>query len=154
MSLIHAITDYGATMAGRKRITHEVGMQPLERYEMKLLFCTHCHDVVRLHPEPRRCRCGRSWGRYLEDRATTVQTDRSISLGLANPDVYAAIELFFKQPDHFSPELSIRCWINPISENDVTFIEEETLVQVEPTAEQTPASDGAASQQEIGTEAS
>ena len=34
---------------------------------MKLLYCPLCKDVVRLHvtDEPRRCLCGRSWGRYV-----------------------------------------------------------------------------------------
>lgn len=34
---------------------------------MKLLFCTECQDVVKLwqNPEPRRCACGKSWGRYI-----------------------------------------------------------------------------------------
>jgi hypothetical protein len=89
---------------------------------MKLMYCAHCADIVRLFPEKRFCRCGRSWGQYLEDGATTVQTYPSLSLGLANPDVSAAMHTFDGDPQYFSPALAIRCWINPLSEQDVKYV--------------------------------
>lgn len=95
---------------------------------MKLLYCAHCGDIVRLFPKKRSCLCGKSWGYYQEDGATTLQTYPGLSIGLANPDFRAALERFTMDPNHFSPELAIRCWINPLSEPDVKFveIEEET----------------------------
>lgn len=92
---------------------------------MKLLYCGHCYDVVRLFPERRSCKCGRSWGQYLADNSTTVQTNYSVSLGLANPDFNAAVDTYLQNRDYFSPALSIRAWINPDSEVDVKYIEEE-----------------------------
>jgi hypothetical protein len=89
---------------------------------VKLLYCPHCHDIVRLFPEKRTCRCGKSWGQYLEDRSTTVQTWPSLSLGIANPDFVAAEQAFGSAPKAFSPALTMRSWINPISEPDVTFV--------------------------------
>jgi hypothetical protein len=89
---------------------------------VKLMYCAHCEDVVRLFPEKRSCRCGRSWGHYLEDNSTTVQTWPSLSLGIANPDFVQAESAFGEHPDTFSPIMSMRCWINPASEPDVKFV--------------------------------
>ncbi len=80
---------------------------------------------MRLYPEKRYCRCGKSWGHYLEDRATTVQTYPSLSLGIANQDFELALKTFVENPGYFSPVLAIRSWINPLSEPDVKFISEE-----------------------------
>ena len=97
---------------------------------MKLLYCGHCGDVVRLYPEKRTCKCGRSWGHYLPDNSTTVQTDYSLSLGIANPDFHAALDTLMQDRNTFSPLLTMRAWFNPDSEPDVTYVAEE-----EPVAE-------------------
>jgi hypothetical protein len=95
---------------------------------MKLLFCGHCQDIVRLFPERRSCKCGRSWGQYLPDNSTTVQTGYSLSLGLAGPDFSRAIEALLKDRQEgrsgFSPHLCMRAWINPDSEPDVQYVDE------------------------------
>lgn len=100
---------------------------------MKLLYCAHCGDIVRLFPEKRFCRCGKSWGHYLEDNATTVQTFPGLSLALFNPDFQLAIQTFSENPDQFSPFFAIRCWVNALSEPDVQFVAGETS---EDTAEE------------------
>jgi hypothetical protein len=89
---------------------------------MKVLYCPHCGDVVRLFPERRSCKCGKSWGHYLDDNSTTVQTWPSLSLGIANPDFQAAQQSFAASPETFSPLLAMRCWINPLSEPDVKLV--------------------------------
>jgi len=89
---------------------------------MKLLYCPHCGDVVRLFPERRTCKCGKSWGHYLDDNSTTVQTWPSLSLSIANPDFQAAEQAFAASPETFSPLLAMRCWINPLSEPDVKLV--------------------------------
>ncbi|WP_426504717.1 hypothetical protein ACPPVO_44920 [Dactylosporangium sp. McL0621] len=89
---------------------------------MKLLYCAHCGDIVRLFPDKRYCRCGKSWGHYLADNSTTVQTWPGLSLGIANPDFVQAQRAFGEDVEHFSPLLSMRCWVNPVSEPDVTFV--------------------------------
>jgi len=90
---------------------------------MKLLYCPHCGDVVRLFPERRTCKCGKSWGHYLDDGSTTVQTWPSLSLGIANPDFQEAQQAFAARPETFSPSLAMRCWINPLSEPDVKLVQ-------------------------------
>ncbi len=108
---------------------------------MKLMYCAHCEDIVRLFPEKRSCRCGKSWGYYLDDNATTVQTWPGLSIGIANPDFAAAHQTFLAEPNVFSPVLSMRAWINPASEVDVKFVEGEPIAdeQAEPLADEPPA---------------
>ena len=103
---------------------------------MKLLYCGHCGDIVRLFSERRTCKCGKSWGQYLPDNSTTVQTDYTISLGLANQDFHRSLEVFVRDRNYFSPELSIRAWVNPDSEPDVKYIHGEFEP---PAAEEEPA---------------
>lgn len=107
---------------------------------MKLMYCAHCGDIVRLFPERRSCKCGKSWGHYLEDNSTTVQTRPSLSIGIANPDFKAAERAFAGDPEVFSPILSMRCWINPLSEPDVKLVQgEPQAATVPPQAEASSA---------------
>jgi hypothetical protein len=59
---------------------------------------------------------------YEEDNATTLQTTNSLSLGIANPDFREALDAYLREPRHFSPALTMRTWINPVTEPDVRFI--------------------------------
>ena len=90
---------------------------------MKLMMCLECGDVVRLSPKLRACQCGASQGRYV-DNANTVQTPRSLSLGLHNHDLRDAVSAFFENQTAFGPQVWIRAWINPTSEPDVRWAEE------------------------------
>jgi hypothetical protein len=101
---------------------------------MKLMYCAHCADLVKLFPEARTCLCGKSTGRYLPDNSTTEQTWPGLSVGIANGDFVEAQGLFHQDPNTFSPILSMRCWINPASEPDVKFLVDGKVVRfiVEP----------------------
>ena len=110
---------------------------------MKLLYCPHCADIVRLFPERRTCKCGKSWGHYLDDNSTTVQTWPSLSLGIANPDFQAAQQAFVASPEAFSPLLAMRCWINPLSEPDVKLVEGVPISDEHEGGDEDSASDGA-----------
>jgi hypothetical protein len=113
---------------------------------MKLLFCGHCQDVVRLFSERRSCKCGRSWGRYLGDNSTTVQTECSLSLAFHNGDFWPAIQALLKDREvgraGFSPLFWFRAWINPDSEPDVRYTAEEPRAgtQVDPGGPETGGS--------------
>jgi hypothetical protein len=102
---------------------------------MKLMYCAHCGDILRLFQEKRFCKCGKTWGHYV-DNATTVQTWPGLSIGIANPDFGQAQVAFTDDPERFSPLLAMRCWINPGSEPDVKFVLGELP---EETAEPDPA---------------
>jgi hypothetical protein len=101
-----------------------------------------CGDVVRIFPERRSCKCGKSWGKYEDDNATTVQSTNSISLGIANPDFRQAVDAYLKDLGHFSPMLAVRCWINPVTEPDVRFIEapDEHLEEAPKDTSEAPSS--------------
>ncbi len=89
---------------------------------MKLMCCLKCGDLVLMRPEPRSCACGAATGRYLEDRATVEQTHGSISIGLHNGDLKAAIEAFRKTPDTWRPAFCFRAYLNPLCETDVRYV--------------------------------
>ena len=99
------------------------------------MYCGHCGDIVKLFSERRACRCGKSWGNYLEDNSTTVQTRYTLSIGLANPDFNRAVDVLMQDRDVFSPELSIRAWLNPDSESDVKYIVDEEAETVAASSE-------------------
>lgn len=44
-----------------------IGRSIFTEGSIKLLHCIHCGDVVRLYTEERRCHCGLSRGRYIDD---------------------------------------------------------------------------------------
>ena len=79
-------------------------------------------------------------GHYLEDRSTTVQTWPSLSVGIANPDFVQAERAFADAPRAFSPEITMRCWINPVSEPDVTFVQGVPVEEVPVGGEPAPPS--------------
>src|SRR5688572_2355068 len=89
---------------------------------MKLLLCRECGDVVAMRHEPRSCACGAAMGRYLDDRATVVQTEGSISIALHNHDLRAALDGFDESPDAWHPLMVLRAYVNPRCETDVVYV--------------------------------
>ena len=64
--------------------------------DMKLIYCPHCGDVVRLFYEKRVCKCGKSGGFYT-DRLNALISGDAIPLGFDNADFHRAIA---EQKDH------------------------------------------------------
>jgi hypothetical protein len=50
---------------------------------MKLLFCPDCWDVIKLTFEVRSCKCGKVFGKYV-DNSTAVVNGEGISLAIDN----------------------------------------------------------------------
>ncbi len=59
---------------------------------MKLLFCPHCTDIVRLKKMPKTCDCGKVGGRYLEDGLIMGHFGEGIPLFISNSSFAEAIE--------------------------------------------------------------
>ena len=59
---------------------------------MKLLFCTHCSDIVALRSTWRKCECGESAGRYLEDNLHAEYAGFSLAIGINNHSILPAIK--------------------------------------------------------------
>lgn len=59
---------------------------------MKLIYCPHCHDIVRLRDRERRwCECSKSWGQYTDDVQATIG-GQAIPLGLDNRSFLYALK--------------------------------------------------------------
>lgn len=58
---------------------------------MKLLFCPHCQDVLKLRFEQRTCECGKSWGHYVDEKQAVIG-GAAIPLGIGNRSLVDALE--------------------------------------------------------------
>lgn len=58
---------------------------------MKLIYCPHCYDIVKLHRQVTTCECGKSFGAYLDDLHAVYFGD-AIPLGIDNPSFVSALE--------------------------------------------------------------
>lgn len=59
---------------------------------MKLLWCSACHDLLRIYPgDWRRCQCGKSAGRYGADGIEGLFIGEAIPLGIVNDSLTAAL---------------------------------------------------------------
>ena len=59
---------------------------------MKLIYCSVCDDVVKLHEILTTCRCGRSYGMYAPDGLNARYGGQAIPLGFANSSLMFAID--------------------------------------------------------------
>lgn len=59
---------------------------------MKLIYCPKCDDVRKIHSRATRCKCQKSWGRYLPDGLHATYGGKAIPLGFDNPSFLEAIK--------------------------------------------------------------
>ena len=83
---------------------------------MKLFYCKSCSDVVRLKKTLKKCDCGKSWGRYLDNINAEIGGN-AIALGFSNSSF---VEALSSNP---SPERGTRFEAFVISKkaNSITF---------------------------------
>jgi hypothetical protein len=62
---------------------------------VKLLFCLRCQDVIKLDTNLRKCKCGFSSGKYLEDKLHAEVSKDVIVLGLNNNKFGNALRNYF-----------------------------------------------------------
>lgn len=65
---------------------------------MKLLFCSRCHDIVKLQIELRHCRCKKSFGRYLEDGWHAHVGGKAMVIGIHNHSFAKAVQHMMQLP--------------------------------------------------------
>lgn len=59
---------------------------------MKLIYCPECLDVKKVRMlKLRRCRCGKSWGYYLDDDLTAVVGGLAVPLAVENDKLREAV---------------------------------------------------------------
>jgi len=59
---------------------------------MKLLLCVECSDIFSLRHDERRCLCGKSHGRYVDDLNAEIGGP-SMPIGFSNQSFIAAIQM-------------------------------------------------------------
>jgi hypothetical protein len=102
-----------------------IGRPDLTITTMKLLLCLSCADVIKMNAKIRHCQCGQSSGRYLDDGSTVEQSHGSISIALHNHELRDAISAFHSDPRQWHPLMVFRAFLNPLSENDVIYLDPE-----------------------------
>ena len=63
---------------------------------MKLIYCSHCCDVVALRTLLRHCDCKASWGKYDPDGLHAAIGGKAVPIGFSNRSLVAAL---ISQPD-------------------------------------------------------
>jgi hypothetical protein len=63
---------------------------------MKLIFCPKCQDVKKLQDEKTTCKCGQSWGRYLDDVNAEIGGN-AVLLGIDNSSFAHALKYRVKK---------------------------------------------------------
>jgi hypothetical protein len=58
---------------------------------MKLIYCSLCHDIIRLRRQVTTCKCGLSHGTYLND-LNAVYSGDAIPLGIDNSSFIDALK--------------------------------------------------------------
>ena len=64
---------------------------------MKLIFCKHCSDTVKLDKTKRYCKCGKCYGWYEEDGLHAHVNGTSVVLGIDNRQLAQAIKYRFEE---------------------------------------------------------
>jgi len=60
---------------------------------MKLIFCPHCRDIVKLRTDAHRpCWCGRSGGMYTRNGLDAIIDGDAVPIGIANDSFAEALE--------------------------------------------------------------
>lgn len=57
---------------------------------MKLIFCPDCQDLFKLQRTERRCECGASGGRYLDEIRAEI-SGKAVAVGILNQSFVAAL---------------------------------------------------------------
>jgi hypothetical protein len=85
---------------------------------VKLLFCTFCHDMVKLHNDHRTCDCGQSWGQYEEDDLHATVGGKALVIGIENTGLRRAL---FAHEDLPTDQYTLACWLFPRPHRNVTY---------------------------------
>jgi len=57
---------------------------------MKLIYCKYCDDVFKLGYKTKTCKCGRCYGKYVDEANAIINSD-AIPVGLANTSFQYAL---------------------------------------------------------------
>jgi hypothetical protein len=60
---------------------------------MKLIYCSACHDIVKLEMTTRTCKCGKSGGRNVDDIVAEIEGD-AVPFGINNTSFAEALSKY------------------------------------------------------------
>lgn len=86
---------------------------------MKLLLCLNCSDVIKLDLEERKCKCGETKGKYLDNINAVYSGETAIRLGIDNRSLSLSLLLENKG------KRGVRFESFLIPENCDTFVKEK-----------------------------
>ena len=86
---------------------------------MKLIFCSKCHDIVKLGFKHRACLCGKSWGMY-KDRLNAIVGGDAVPLGILNSDFAEAI----RQRPEFGDGARFTAFVIPEISGTITYCDD------------------------------
>ena len=64
---------------------------------MKLLFCPHCNSVFNLTFDLKKCSCGKSYGRYIDQNNAEI-SETAVALGFKNSEFVEAMRDHIREP--------------------------------------------------------
>lgn len=122
---------------------------------MKLIYCEHCHDVVKLTLQMRFCMCGRVFGQYLNNVEAEV-SKTAVSLAIGNGSLDEAVKNMRAFQESHGDELNREgyqhvgkidyAWVRPnegqgnphtkVSEMDIRTVAYAHVSLIEPTNSQ------------------
>jgi len=79
---------------------------------MKLIYCCHCQDVVKLLHHERHCDCGRCGGHYINQLHAVYWGDTAVPLGFDNTSFGMTLE---EQPKGPGPSKHFVAFVIPKS---------------------------------------
>lgn len=89
--------------------------------KLKLLLCLNCNDIFNLHYEIKSCRCGRTYGKHINQSHAVYHGDNAIPIEFNNKTFSDAI----KSQQNNSLELSFTSIVVP--KNCPSFTKDDTL---------------------------
>lgn len=61
---------------------------------MKLVYCTKCHDIIRLRRVTKICDCGKVAGKYIDDINAVYCGESAVPMGIDNHDLKFVLNFY------------------------------------------------------------
>ncbi len=84
---------------------------------MKLIYCISCGDIFSLDLHTKTCKCGKSFGKYINNIYAVVNGE-GISLAISNSSLRNTVgslqqDKGWKTREEYKKEFTVECWGRP-----------------------------------------
>lgn len=100
---------------------------------MKLIMCSECGDVRKLHRRPTYCACGKSGGQYKSDGRRAVIWGRAIPIGIDNSSLLRATVLYLGGSK--GGDRHLEAWVFEPDYHRIERLKEAPVAQMDRAAE-------------------